>query len=106
MLAFKFLSSGDVSQRLAERVRALRVEQNLSRAELAARCGLSVGTLQRFEGGHTISLDNFVRLVQGLGRLDDLVDVLADRPAVTIEHLEQLAKASRRKRPYRQRSGG
>jgi transcriptional regulator with XRE-family HTH domain len=103
MLTLDFLSPTDVSRRLADRGRALRVACNLSREELGERSGLSVGTIRRFEAGKPVSLDNFLRIVEGLGRIRDLEKVLEGAPAMSISQLEKLEQASQRKRAYKRR---
>jgi transcriptional regulator with XRE-family HTH domain len=59
----------------ATRLRTLREERLLSQSELAARCGLSIDSLQNWEQGRTQPrLAGLIQLAQGLGvPLDALV---------------------------------
>lgn len=84
---------------LGERLRHARLNQNLTREGLAANVGLSVDTVRNAEKGRNVSLETLIRLLRGLGRLDELGLVLASGGPSPV----QLAK---RQGKIRQRASG
>ncbi len=95
---FSFLTPHEVAHALAARVRELRLEHDWTRATLAERSGVSLGSLARFEQKGLISLDSFLRLALALDRLDDLEGVLAREEPESIAELERRSARKRRKR--------
>jgi transcriptional regulator with XRE-family HTH domain len=82
-----------VARRLAERVRALRLDRGWSRGELADRAGISEETVKSFERRAQITLSRLLLLAQALDALDDFLHVFEPRPA------ESLAEIEARQRP-------
>jgi transcriptional regulator with XRE-family HTH domain len=72
---------GDVEGLVRQRLRALRLAQGLSLAELAARAHLSQSTLSRIENGQRrLALDQLVTLSRALDTgLDELVEQSGER---------------------------
>lgn len=66
----------DVIQELAERIKALRKQKKWNQAEMAARSGVSLGSLKRFERTGHISLESLLKLSHTLGRLSDFDSIL------------------------------
>jgi len=60
-----------IKKGIAARVRARRKEGGLSQAELAARSGVSLGSLKRFENKGEISLTSLVKLAIAMGYESD-----------------------------------
>ena len=60
-----------IKQNLVQRARARRKEVKLSQAELAARSGVSLWSVKRFEGSGEISLSALLRIAFILGYEDD-----------------------------------
>lgn len=69
----------ELSQRLAARIRDLRLEQGLSQQQLAERAGVAVPTYRHFEQSGQISLERLASVVTVLGRADDFDSLLAPR---------------------------
>ena len=59
----------DVQHELATKVKARRLELNISQVELAERSGMSLSSLRRFEKTGEISLRSFLELALVLGEL-------------------------------------
>jgi len=57
----------DIQQRLSQRVRARRREGKISQSEMAARSGVSLGSIKRFESSGEISLTSLLRIAVVLG---------------------------------------
>lgn len=77
-----------MAQRLAERVRALRLERGWSRGELAERAGISEETVKSFERRAQITLSRLLLIARALEALDDFLPLFAPRPAGTLSEIE------------------
>jgi transcriptional regulator with XRE-family HTH domain len=72
---------------------------NLTVEELAARVGISDKTLSNFERTGRCTFDTFVRVLEALGALPDLQNVLVTQ-SQTIEGMRQKAAVRTRQRAY------
>jgi len=63
----------DIKQGIASRLRTRRREAKISQAELAARSGVSLGSVKRFEGSCEISLTSLLRIASALGYEEDFI---------------------------------
>ncbi len=72
----------EVMRDCAKRVKALRIEQNISQVVLAERVGVAVGTVKRFEKTGEIQFNHLLKVALVLGRLDDFNALfpVADKP--------------------------
>ncbi len=77
------ISPKDVILSLAQKVKKLRLEQNITQSELASRIGVSTGTIKRFEKSGEIQLLAFAKIALVVDRLDDLKEIFAisDKPS-------------------------
>jgi len=57
----------DIQNRLSQRIRSRRREGKISQSELAARSGVSLGSIKRFESSGEISLSSLLRVAIVLG---------------------------------------
>jgi transcriptional regulator with XRE-family HTH domain len=88
----------EVRQTLAARLRALRLARGWKQATLAARSGVSLASLRRFETSGKVSLESLLKLGFALDRLDDFDDLLLPPPAASIAELEAAEKRPARRR--------
>lgn len=98
---FVLLSPTEIAAELGRRVEALRLANNWRRATLAERAGVSVSTIQRFEHGGKITLENLLRLADALGRADELSLLFQPAPARSLDELERHASRPLPKRGRR-----
>jgi transcriptional regulator with XRE-family HTH domain len=87
---------------IGDRARQFRIGMNLSQVELAKSAGVSPRTIERLEAGHSVQLDNLLRILRALKltqNLDQLIPEASIRPI-------QLAgsKAEVRRRSYKRRN--
>jgi len=95
---FQLYTPEEVSLRLAEHVKRLRLKHKWKQSTLAERAGVSLPTLRRFEQTGLISLKHLLRLAFTLGRLDDFLSLLEPSAAGSIKEMERIAAANERKR--------
>ena len=70
-MSFVLKSQQEVMQEIAERIKKIRLEQNLTQEGLALRSGVSLGSIKRFERTAEISLKSLVDLSLSLGIMDN-----------------------------------
>ena len=70
-------------------MKRLRLQKKWKRSTLAERSGVSGSSLRRFEQTGKISLENFLRLLSALGRLDEMDDLLQPPTIQSIDDLEK-----------------
>jgi DNA-binding XRE family transcriptional regulator len=87
MLSFKLASTEEIGQELGARLREHRLAQNLQQAELAARAGVSEGTIRNLERKGQTTLDSLLKVVMTLGLIDELAELFVPR-SVSIKALE------------------
>ncbi len=85
-------------QRLAENLKARRLEKKLSTKSLAAMSGVPASSIQRFELKHSISLESYVKLAKALGYSEEMMQLLAEPKYDTMEELLEINKNKNRKR--------
>lgn len=94
--SFSMISPNDVMLQMANRLRKLRIEQNITQLELARRVGVAPGTIKRFEHTGEVQFRTLLDIAFVLGRLDDFQMIFnsIDKP----ESLFTTKKSKERKR--------
>ncbi|MDY0220528.1 MAG: helix-turn-helix domain-containing protein [Desulfobacterium sp.] len=87
----------EISQILAIRLKELRLLKRLKRSTLAERSGVTQASLKRFEQTGKVSMENFLKLVMALGRLDEMETLLRPARARSIQELELQEKKTPRR---------
>jgi transcriptional regulator with XRE-family HTH domain len=87
-----------IMKNIAERVKRNRLELNLSQSAMAAKSGVSLGSLKRFELTGEISLKNLVMLAVTLGATQEFSSLFAGRQYQSIDELLTKDKARSIKR--------
>ena len=85
-------------QRLAEHLKARRLEKKLSTKSLAEMSGVPASSIQRFELKHAISLESYVKLAKALGYSEEIMQLLSEPKYDTMEELLEINKNRTRKR--------
>jgi transcriptional regulator with XRE-family HTH domain len=98
MYSFGQISSAELMQLLAERVKERRLERGLSRQALSDLSGVPAPTIARFEQHYAISMRQYADLVAALGYTDQLQEVMLEPRYKTIEELEAIRRNKNRKR--------
>jgi len=60
----------EILQKIGDKMRELRLEQNMKQKELAEKSGLSMFSISQMETGHNTSVQSLVQVLRALGRLD------------------------------------
>lgn len=98
---FAFASFEEIQAELGARLRRQRLAQLITQKELAARAGLSVGTVKTLEATGQSSLDSLVRVVSALGLVDELggLFVLKTNSIAAMERVERVQEIERKRGP-------
>ena len=95
---FEQISSVELMQQLAERLKARRLEKGLSRQALAEISGVPAPTIARFEQQHAISMRQYLDLAIALGYADQLQVLMREAIYKTMDELETIKQNQHRKR--------
>lgn len=90
-----FIDAGDtdaeILRELGARIRAQRIQQELTVEELATRAGLSTLTLLKAEQGGNPTLRTLLRVLRALGRIDLAESLVPAPPASPLAHMARIA---------------
>jgi len=75
------MSDPAILKELGIRLKEIRLRKNIQQIELAEDTGVSDGTIRRIEAGENTSIENFIKLLRGLGLLENLEQLLPEEPA-------------------------
>jgi transcriptional regulator with XRE-family HTH domain len=105
-MSFFLRTVQEVQRGIAERFKARRLARNLTQKELAARSGVTVSSLKRFEREGLIALDSLLSLALALDCLDDFDKLAAkSQPIPTAQSLDDLLAAPTSRRRATGRKG-
>jgi transcriptional regulator with XRE-family HTH domain len=88
----------ELANGVAARLRSVRLDADLTQAGLAARSGVTLASLRRFETTGQIALDSLIRLAQALGRDGDIASLFAPPPVASLDELIGSSNPRRRGR--------
>jgi transcriptional regulator with XRE-family HTH domain len=86
----------EIMQDLGQRCRELRLAQNLSRAGLSTRSGVSISVIRLFEATGKISLESLVKLAVPLNAIADF-ECLFQAKAPESVSLDELIKRDKKR---------
>ena len=90
-------------EQLGERLKLLRLNQNLNQMTLAERAGISVGALKNLESGSGSTLKTLIAVLRTLGRQEWLSTIA---PVATINPLNMPRASQQRQRASRKATHG
>jgi transcriptional regulator with XRE-family HTH domain len=89
-------SEASVLKGIGLRVAAIRLQRNITQQNLADEAGVSRSTVRRLEGGESVQLSAFVRVLRALDLLDGL-DLLLPESTVSPLHVLEHQGQSRQR---------
>lgn len=69
----------EILQKIGDKMRELRLEQNMKQKELAEKSGLSMFSISQMETGHNTSVQSLVQVLKALDRLDMIESFLKEK---------------------------
>jgi len=91
-MKFILTTPEETSKNLSIRLKELRLLKKWKRSTLAKRSGVTESSLKRFEQTGKVSMENFLKLVFTLGRLDEIDALLIPPPAQSLKNLKKSEK--------------
>ena len=91
-------TSSELISAVASRMREARLAADLTQAGLAARAGVSLGSLRRFETTGQIALESLARVAIALSRERDFESLFVAPPMASLDALISPAPTRRRGR--------
>lgn len=88
-MKFSFKTPEETSKDLSKKVKDLRLLKKWKRSTLALRSGVTESSLRRFEQTGKVSLNNFLKLIHALGRLDETQSLLNLPTAQSLKELKE-----------------
>ncbi len=98
MIDFAFSTGEEIARELGGRLKAQRLSQDMSQAELAARAGISERTVKNIENKGQASLVSLLQVLMALGLSDEL-QPLFNLQVKSIAQMEKVANSTRKRAP-------
>ena len=83
----EFSSDDDILKDLGERIKAERIRQKMTQAQLAVNSGVGKSTVERAESGESIQFVNIIKILRTLHQLSGLDALLPSSEMTPIQHL-------------------
>ncbi|MBF6619563.1 MAG: helix-turn-helix transcriptional regulator [Patulibacter sp.] len=98
-----FLTDDAILASLGERLAHARLRRDLTQLELAAEAGVGKTTVERIEGGKSVTLANFVRVLRALDLVEELLRIVPEATLRPAELAQRSGRERRRASPKRRR---
>ena len=94
-----YMLADEVLQRkIGERLKAVRLKQNITQQTLAEESGVSLSSVKKIEKGEIGSFDSLLRVLRTLGKLDVLLPLVEEEQLSPSEYYELVQKAGAHQR--------
>lgn len=90
------LPDGEIRCQMGQKIKSLRLRQNLTQASLAEQAQVSLTTLKKIEKGDISYLDSLMRVLRVLGELDVFSPLIKEDEMSPNEYFE-FVEASKKK---------
>ena len=77
----------DIAKELVENIKQHRKKFKISQAQLAAKSGVSLGSIKRFESKYEISLNSFIKILIALNLEKDLENLFTQKSYNSIDEV-------------------
>lgn len=92
------LTDTELCNRIAAKIKTVRLKQDMSQAELADKSGVSISTIKRMEDGEVKNFESLIRVLRTLGKLDVFVPLVEEEQLSPNEYYKLDSKANKPKR--------
>ena len=100
----KWMADSDILKAIGEHIKEWRLEMTLSQVHLANKTQLSIATIYQIESGKGTSLQNLIKVLRILDRLDALSQFLQEKEISPLEFQKLEAGMKHRKRASKTKS--
>lgn len=92
------LSDAMILAKIGERLKSVRLKQNITQQTLAEESGVSLSSVKKIEKGEIGSFDSLLRVLRTLGKLDVLQPLVEEEQMSPSEYYEMVNKAGKSQR--------
>ena len=96
---FSIATSEQIEEFLYGQLKRIRLSRNFTQTQLAQKSGVAFRTVKRLEGGQSVSLNTFIRVLMALDLQQNLVTLLPDPTIRPIERVNTGGSERKRARP-------
>ena len=87
-----------LERKIGERLKAVRLKQNITQQALAEKSTVSLSSVKKIEKGEIGSFDSLLRVLRTLGKLDVLLPLVEEEKLSPSEYYELVQKAGAHQR--------
>lgn len=92
------LSDTQLSKRIGEKLKAIRLKRNITQQSLAEVASISLSSVKKVENGEIGSFDTLLRILRTLGMLESISQLFEEEQLSPIEYYEMVNKAKKQTR--------
>ncbi len=89
---FELLTTREIQKEISNKAKEIRISLNRTQESLARSIGISKSTYMRFEKDGSCSFENFILIMQGLGRIGELNSILKKETYSPIQSIKNTKK--------------
>ena len=95
---YELITSKEIQRDISSKIKSLRLKLNRTQEDFAKSIGISKATYMRFENSGKGSFENFIRIMQGVGRISELENLLKVENYSPLEAFKNVKKNPPRQR--------
>lgn len=92
------LSDTQLSKRIGEKLKAIRLKRNITQQSLAEASSISLSSVKKVENGEIGSFDTLLRILRTLGMLESISQLFEEEHLSPSEYYEMVNKAKKQTR--------
>ena len=92
------LSDTQLSKRIGEKLKAIRLKRNITQQSLAEASSISLSSVKKVENGEFWSFDTLLRILRTLGMLESISQLFEEEHLSPSEYYEMVNKAKKQTR--------
>ena len=92
------LSDTQLSKRIGEKLKAIRLKRNITQQSLAEASSISLSSVKKVENGEIGSFDTLLRILRTLGILDSISTLFEEEQLSPSEYYQMVNKAKKQTR--------
>mgnify|MGYP003397589014 FL=1 len=92
------LSDSQIQKKIGEKIKSIRLKQNITQDSLAESASVSRSSVQKIEAGEIKSFDTFLRVLRTLGMLDEIYHLCEEEQLSPSEYYDMVNSAKKNKR--------
>ncbi|MDY4630608.1 MAG: helix-turn-helix domain-containing protein [Candidatus Cryptobacteroides sp.] len=92
------LSDTQLSKRIGEKLKAIRLKRNITQQSLAEAASISLSSVKKVENGEIGAFDTLLRILRTLGMLESISQLFEEEHLSPSEYYEMVNKAKKQTR--------